>query len=180
MWHARICTRKSSVRDEIVDSSERRGFSIHTILFQQARRWFCGGLSHSKSRLWCSHPYCALLIHSLSQHYCFKSCLDTAENKWQSSGLFTRSPCRGRCWQKGQEGGGLCGEGRQHGGAAAAWAWWDGTMLRDSKWHVQSHNILLKSGKAYRLQLHFVNFNRKTHTAFWSWSWVITRFSPLS
>lgn len=180
MWHARICTRKSSVHDEIVDSSERRGFSIHTILFQQARRWFCGGLSHSKSRLWCSHPYCALLIHSLSQHYCFKSCLDTAENKWQSSGLFTRSPCRGRCWQKGQEGGGLCGEGRQHGGAAAAWAWWDGTMLRDSKWHVQSHNVLLKPGKAYRLQLHFVNFNRKTHTAFWSWSWVITRFSPLS
>lgn len=43
-------------------------------------------------------PSCVCLIHPLSQHYCFKSCLvaslDAAGKKCQCPSLLTRSPCR--------------------------------------------------------------------------------------
>lgn len=58
-------------------------------------------------------------------------------------------------------------------------ALWHGTMLRHFECHIQSQKDLLIPKKAYGLQLHFVNFNRKTCVAFWNFGFGVYLASHL-
>lgn len=143
----------------------------YTILFLQAQGWFHSGLSDSQSRFQCSHPCWCPWLHPLSECYCFKSCLVArCGHRWKQIAVLW-SLYRGRCWQKGQEGVGEAGSmGSCHSLGSERWILpfgiapcWD-TSSSMHFWRSQKYLLIPK--KAYRLQLHVVNFNRKVCVVF--------------
>lgn len=135
--------------------------SIYTILLLQAQGWFHGGLSDSK---WCPQLYVpdpsswsTLLLQVLL------GCKAQIQVETNDS---PRAWSPGHRTEVGVGRKGSMGELRQHGFRKMNIAFWHGTMLRHFECHGPSQKYLLIPKEAYRLQLHFVNFNRETWVAF--------------
>lgn len=118
-------------------------------------------------------PSCVFQNHPLSQCCCFKSCLFAKwGHRWKQMTVLepdTLVTVQRLVLAERAEG---IGGDRQHGDLPQPGfrktdiGFWHGTMLRHFKCRGRSQKYVLIPKEACRLQLHFVNFNRKAWVAF--------------